>query len=297
MVPVVKTAGTILFSNQALGQARRRGYNARVDLAQDHNRRVWDERVQQGRLHTRTARDKEFENPLKAINGRGWITGGLEGKQVLCLAGGGGLQAPLYAAAGAVVTVVDISPEMIEQDKRVAKERGLKLTALVGSMDDLSMLANASFDLVSQPVSTCYVPNLAKVYDEIARVLRVGGQYLSQHKQPTNLQAAPTPFPSGYAVTQSYYDKGPLPPLQGDFEHREKGALEFVHRWEELIGGLCRAGFVIEDLAEPNHGNAGAEPGSFRHRSHYVPPYVAIKARRVDMPALGQARATGILSP
>ena len=97
MVPVVKTAGAILFSNQALGQARRRGYNARVDLAQDHNRRVWDERVQQGRLHTRTARDKEFENPLKAINGRGWITGGLEGKQVLCLAGGGGLQAPLYA--------------------------------------------------------------------------------------------------------------------------------------------------------------------------------------------------------
>ena len=124
---------------------------------------------------TRTARDKEFENPLKAINGRGWITGGLEGKQVLCLAGGGGLQAPLYAAAGAVVTVVDISPEMIEQDKRVANERGLKLTALVGSMDDLSMLANASFDLVSQPVSTCYVPNLAKVYDEIARVLRAGG--------------------------------------------------------------------------------------------------------------------------
>ena len=62
-----------------------------------------------------------------------------------------------------MVTVVDISPEMIEQDKRVANERGLKLTALVGSMDDLSMLANASFDLVSQPVSTCYVPNLAKV--------------------------------------------------------------------------------------------------------------------------------------
>ena len=111
------------------------------------------------------------------------------------------------------------------------------------------------------------------------------------------MQATPTPFPSGYAVTQSYYDKGPLPPLQGDFEHREKGALEFVHRWEELIGGLCRAGFVIEDLAEPNHGNAGAEPGSFRHRSHYVPPYVAIKARRVDTPALGQAASTGILTP
>ena len=85
MVPVVKTAGTILFSNQALGQARRRGYNARVDLAQDHNRRVWDERVQQGRLHTRKACDKEFENPLKAINGRGWITAGSKANRCFAL--------------------------------------------------------------------------------------------------------------------------------------------------------------------------------------------------------------------
>ena len=142
-----------------------------MELAKDHNRRVWDERVQQGLLHTRTAREDEFKSPLKAINGRGWISGGLDGKQVLCLAGGGGLQAPLYAAAGANVTVVDISPEMIEQDNQVARERGLELTALVGSMDDLSMLANASFDLVSQPVSTCYVPNLLTGYDEIARHL------------------------------------------------------------------------------------------------------------------------------
>ena len=268
-----------------------------VEIVQDHNRQVWDERVRKGLLHTRVASDDEFRNPLKAINGRGWITGGLEGKHVLCLAGGGGLQAPLYAAAGAHVTVVDISQEMIDQDNRIAQERGLKLKALVGSMDDLSMIENDSFDLVTQPVSTCYIPNLLKVYDEISRVLRVGGYYLSQHKQPINLQSAPTPYPNGYAVTQSYYDKGPLPPLSGDFEHREKGALEFVHRLEELIGGLCRAGFVIEDLAEPNHGNEAAEPGTFRHRSHYVPPYVAIKALRIDNSALRQTSSSKIITP
>ena len=130
-----------------------------MEIAQDHNRRVWDERVQQGLLHTRTARDDEFDDPAKAINSRGWIDGSLDGKQVLCLGGGGGLQAPLYAAAGATVTVVDISPEMLEQDGQVARERGLELHTIAASMDDLSMLANASFDLVTQPVSTCYVPN------------------------------------------------------------------------------------------------------------------------------------------
>ena len=186
---------------------------------------------------------------------------------------------------------------MIDQDNRIAQERGLKLKALVGSMDDLSMIENDSFDLVTQPVSTCYIPNLLKVYNEISRVLRVGGHYLSQHKQPINLQSAPTPYPNGYAVTQSYYDKGPLPPLSGDFEHREKGALEFVHRLEELIGGLCRAGFVIEDLAEPNHGNEAAEPGTFRHRSHYVPPYVAIKALRIDNSTIRKTSSSKIITP
>ena len=46
---------------------------------------------------------------------------------------------------------------------------------------------------------------------------------------------------------------------------------------------------MIEDLAEPKHGDPVAEPGSFRHRSQYIPPYVAIKARRTDSLALGQA--------
>ena len=125
-----------------------------MELTQDHNRRVWDERARKGLLHTRTARDDEFADPMKAINGRGWIDGGLDGKQVLCLAGGAGLQAPLYAAAGAKVTVVDISQAMLEQDRRVAGERGLDLQTIMASMNELPMLANASFDLVTQPVST-----------------------------------------------------------------------------------------------------------------------------------------------
>jgi hypothetical protein len=61
---------------------------------------------------------------------------------------------------------------------------------------------------------------------------------------------------------------------------RERGTLEFLHRWEELVGGMCRAGFVIEDLLEPMHANPQAAVGSFGHRGQYVAPYVRIKARR-----------------
>jgi len=74
---------------------------------------------------------------------------------------------------------------------------------------------------------------------------------------------------------------GPLPPVVGS-PHREEGTLEYLHRWEDLLGGLCRAGFVIEDLAEPLHAVRDASRGSFAHRSQFVPPYVRIKARRTN---------------
>ena len=78
---------------------------------------------------------------------------------------------------------------------------------------------------------------------------------------------------------EPYYRTGPLPPAAAS-RHREPGTLEFLHRWEQLIGGLCRAGFVVEDLTEPCHADDHSEPGGFGHRSRYVAPYVRIKARR-----------------
>ena len=103
-----------------------------------------------------------------------------------------------------------------------------------------------------QPVSTCYVPDLTRVYREVARVTVAGGLYISQHKQPPSLQASTEPTAAGYPLTEPYYRTGPLPEVVGS-PHREPGTLEFLHRLETLIGGMCRAGFSIEDLVEPLH--------------------------------------------
>ena len=114
-------------------------------------------------------------------------------------------------------------------------------------MDDLSALDPGGFDIVIQPVSTCYLPCVADVYREVARVVASGGLYISQHKQPASLQATVEPGSRGYDLVEPYYRRGPLPPVAGS-PHRELGTLEFLHRWEELLGGMCRAGFAIEDL-------------------------------------------------
>jgi hypothetical protein len=53
------------------------------------------------------------------------------------------------------------------------------------------------------------------------------------------------------------------------------------------LGGICRSGFVIEDLIEPVHAEPHSPPGSFGHRCHFIAPYVRLKARRVGVANLG----------
>jgi SAM-dependent methyltransferase len=250
-----------------------------LSTPQEHNRQAWDARVRAAARFTQPARDEDFRDPLAVVDAAGWLGPSIAGKNVLCLAGGGGRQGALYAAAGARVTVVDISPEMLAIDRQVALERGLELRTIEASMDDLSVLAACSFEIVIQPVSTCYVPNIAAVYEQVARITAIGGIYISQHKQPASLQAATRPDARGYQIVEPYYRQGPLPSVAGS-SHREAGTLEFLHRWEEMLGGMCRAGFVIEDVVEPVHADQQAEIGSFSHRSTYLAPYVRIKARR-----------------
>jgi SAM-dependent methyltransferase len=245
-----------------------------------HNRRAWDERMRHHRRHTRSVAAQDLKQPLRALDPEGWLEGGLTGHRVLCLASGGGLQSVLCAAAGARVTVLDISREMLAQDERVAAEHGLKVFTREGSMDDLSGFAPGSFDLVLQPVSSCYVPDVVAIYRQVARVLVPNGLYVSQHKQPVNLQSRTGSDGHGYVVREPYYRNGPLPAVEPDSLHRESETMEFLHRWEEMLGGLCRSGFVIEDVAEPRHDRPLAKAGSFEHRSGFIPPYVKIKARR-----------------
>jgi SAM-dependent methyltransferase len=244
------------------------------------NRRVWNTMALAGHPLTRPATDADLAQPLAALDVAGWLPPELSGVRVLCLAAGGGRQSALFAAAGAIVTVFDLSPAMLALDREVARERGLNLHTIEGSMTDLSALADASFDLVYQPVSTCYVASVVAVYRQVARVLVPGGLYLSQHKQPVSLQASVEVNAAGrYELVDPYYRDGPLRSVAGTLL-REEGAYEFLHRLEELIGGLCRSGFVIEDLIEPVHARPDAPPGSFGHRGRFIAPYLRIKARR-----------------
>src|SRR5512133_4078964 len=99
----------------------------------------------------------------------------LESADVLCLASGGGQQGPILAATGARVTALDNSPAQLKQDKLVAERESLSLRTVEGDAANLSMFTNDSFDLIFNPCSTVFMPDVRAVWKECSCVLRPGG--------------------------------------------------------------------------------------------------------------------------
>lgn len=262
----------------------------------EHNARAWDRLAREQAALARPAVDEAFGDPRGWLGeggsqGRRWLPDRLDSLEVLCLAAGGGKHGPLYAAAGAKVTVLDISPAMLDLDRQVARERKIDFSIVQGSMDDLSMLGRGRFDLVIHPVSTCYVPDVMRVFREVAQVTKSGGLYISQHKAPASLQATLQPTASGrYELLHPQAVDGPLPPGPAS-RLRESGTHEFVHSLAALLGGICAAGFAIEDVGEPDHTRPAAAAGSFAHRAAYLPPYLRVLARRQQ----GAATTAGVV--
>jgi SAM-dependent methyltransferase len=204
-------------------------------------------------------------------------------RTVLCVAGGGGEQAPLFAALGLDVTVVDLSSGQLDRDRQVASENGLTIECVEADMLDLSPLGDRQFDLVYQPVSACYAPDVRRLYREIANVTRAGGHYRVEHWSPTHLQVAAHGAWDGaaYRIDRPASADEPILWRSGDTGMgQDATCLHYGHTLGALVGGLGEAGFDIVALREPDYGDLDAEPGSEAHLAAYFPPFIEILARR-----------------
>lgn len=115
---------------------------------------------------------------------RTWLPHDIKGKDILCLAAAGGQQAPVLAAAGANVTVYDISEKQLEQDRYVAKQNDLNLINIQGDMAELSALSDNTFDYIINPISNLYIPDVNPVWHECYRVMRDHGVLLASFYNP-----------------------------------------------------------------------------------------------------------------
>lgn len=171
-----------------------------------------------------------------------WL-GDLQGKRVLCLAGAGGLQAPLLACAGADVTVIDLSERMLDKDREIAARENLPIRIEHCNMCDLSRFADTSFDLVLNPPSLCYVPDVNPVFREVYRVLKPGGTFLM-------ISMNPIAYVCDWDETAQCYKAVNRMPYNSA-EHDGQGDwVEYGHTMESYLGGQIAAGFVITGYLE-----------------------------------------------
>jgi len=170
------------------------------------------------------------------------------------------------------VTVFDNSPAQLARDEEVAAREGLTLRTVLGDMRDLSAFADASFDVVFNPVSNVFCPELAPVWREAFRVLRPGGVLMSGFMNPDI-------FIFDLAALDAHEEfvvrhKIPFTTLDLSQDERARiygaGAIEYSHTLTEQIGGQLAAGFLLTHFAEaPHHADATAR---------YMPGYIATRA-------------------
>lgn len=207
---------------------------------------------------------------------RAWFPESLRGVDVLALASGGGQQGPIFAAAGARVSVLDNSPEQLAKDALVAKREGLDMRLVEGTMEDLSAFEDGSFDLVFNPTSVMFTRDVRKVWREAARVLRPGGALLAGFLKPETYLFGREPLDGSPGLTVKhrlpYSDERDLERevLAARVGRREP--LEFSHTLTDLLGGQMDAGLAIVAMYEDVFGDVALDA--------YMPGMIATRATR-----------------
>lgn len=248
-----------------------------------HNSIAWDNEVKNKNKWTIPVTSEEVENakngeykllltPTKAVP-REW-TSNLRGKNVLCLASGGGQQGPIFAALGASVTVFDNSKEQLSKDKMVSERDNLNIHLEKGDMRDLSRFEDETFDFIFHPVSNCFIDDIKVVWKECYRVLKKGGILVSGFTNSLIYIFDSYEWEkNGKLIIKNhipYSDIEQLPKEQLKERLDTNDTLEFGHSLQSQIGDQIDAGFLINGFYEDNAG------GDLLDK--YIDTYIATKS-------------------
>jgi SAM-dependent methyltransferase len=259
-----------------------------MDAVYRFNKDRWEALVQANALFSRPWLNETKESARQRLDPQGRL-GNLTGKNVLCLAGGGGQQAVAFALQGARATVFDLSEGQLERDREAARHYGYLVSTVQGDMRDLSAFHPASFDIVSQPYSLNFVPDCREVFTQVARVLRVGGMYSFWAANPFAAGLATHAW-NGHACEihrlyiqgeQLEYPDEPWVFPADSSAPRPPGPREYRQLLSTLLNGLMDSGFTLLHMQEETGHAPGTDliPGEWDHFTAVMPPWLSFLAR------------------
>jgi SAM-dependent methyltransferase len=246
-----------------------------------YNKERWEALAQAHVPYSRPMLDLTLNSARELVDPYALI-GEYAGKDVLCLAGGGGQQTAAFGLLGSNVTVLDLSETQLERDRQAAAHYGLSVRTEQGDMRDLGRFADRSFDVVWHAHSITFIPDVRTVFAEVARVLRPGGIYHMSCNNPYSAALDERDWNGeAYPLKDRYVD-GELffPDDHWDIGYddgtsaRVKGPREFRHTMSTLLNGLAGHGFVLLRFWEDTGKDPDAEPGTWQHLKSVAPPFI-----------------------
>ena len=203
------------------------------------------------------------------------------GKKVLCLASGGGQDSVAFGLLGAAVTVLDLSDVQLERDREGAAHHGLQIETVQGDMRDLAMFADEAFDIVWQPYSLNYSPEVEPVFCEVSRVLRSNGLYYLTFANPFAQALDDTWDGVGYHLRGLCIDGENINHYDPTWEVEQPDGTvisvprphEFRHTFSTVMNTMARNGFIFLHLTEWMRHADPLEPGSWPHFTQCAPPW------------------------
>jgi len=176
------------------------------------------------------------------------LLGDVAGRRVLEVGCGAAMCARWLTAAGADAVAVDLSGGMLRHARAANARTGLRPGLIQADAAHLPF-GTAVFDVACSAFGAIpFTPDLDAVFGEVARVLRPRGHWVFAVTHPMRWIFPDDPGPEGLKVIQSYFDRRPYVEIDA---RGQATYVEYHRTLGDYVRALRRAGFVLQDLIEP----------------------------------------------
>lgn len=231
-----------------------------------------------GYLHLRERADSA--NNLEEKPALFAMIGDVKGKRMLDLGCGYGENCRVFSAGKANSVVgIDLSRKMLEVAERENKTANIEYYNL--PMEDIQSLGR-TFDIAVSSLAMHYIKDYGELMKRIYSLLNPGGILVFSQEHP--LTTAPIAGAEWVKNEDGRVDHYRL----ADYARTGKrsvswivdGVIKYHRTFSDLLNGLIRAGFLIEEVEEPVPTPETIQRLLYSEKSLHKPNFLVIKARK-----------------
>jgi len=175
------------------------------------------------------------------------LLGDVEEKRIVELGCGAAENSITLAKKGGICTGVDISLEQLKYAKNLIIENKVKIELIEGDIENLIMIDDDIFDIAISTFALDWMQDLNAAFKEAYRILKPNGIFVFSMQHPIyNLLGAEDLDLKELKISVSYFEK--------EVTFVESTGIDLrVHasKISDIINGLIRIGFNIENILEP----------------------------------------------